>query len=193
MLIRSEHLRGIRDGTITSAFRRWRRPTVRAGGSLKTAIGVIAIDAVDKLAIRDLTLDAAREAGYPTLKELLDEVRSREGTLYRIRLRFAGNDSRIKLRRADKFSAREGERILELLRRLDSRCKRGPWTQEILVLICDHPEVRASELAAQLGRDTLAFKRDVRKLKELGLTESLKIGYRLSPRGERVLSILRQR
>ena len=27
------------------------------------------------------------------------------------------------------------------------------------------------------------FKRDVRKLKELGLTESLEIGYRLSPRG----------
>ena len=193
MLIRSEHLRGIRDGTITSAFRRWRRPSVRAGGSLKTAIGVIAIDAVEKLAIRDLTLDAAREAGYPTLSALLDEVRSREGTLYRIRLRFAGNDPRIKLRRAAKFSAREGERILEQLRRLDSRCKRGPWTQEILVLLGDHPEVRASDLAAQLGRDKLSFKRDVRKLKELGLTESQKIGYRLSPRGERVLSILRQR
>ena len=27
------------------------------------------------------------------------------------------------------------------------------------------------------------FKRDVRKLKELGLTESLPVGYRLSPRG----------
>ncbi len=28
------------------------------------------------------------------------------------------------------------------------------------------------------------FKRDVRKLKELGLTLSLRVGYRLSPRGE---------
>ena len=27
------------------------------------------------------------------------------------------------------------------------------------------------------------FKRDVRKLKALGLTESLKVGYRISPRG----------
>ena len=31
------------------------------------------------------------------------------------------------------------------------------------------------------------FKRDVRKLKELGLTESLEIGYRISPRGETLL------
>jgi hypothetical protein len=34
-----------------------------------------------------------------------------------------------------------------------------------------------------MGRETLPFKRDVRKLKELGLTESLEVGYRLSPRG----------
>ena len=34
------------------------------------------------------------------------------------------------------------------------------------------------------------FKTDVRKLKELGLTESLEVGYRLSPRGEAVLRAL---
>ena len=50
-----------------------------------------------------------------------------------------------------------------------------------------HPERRAPDLAAELGRETLSFKRDVRKLKELGLTESLEIGYRLSPRGEALL------
>ena len=32
-------------------------------------------------------------------------------------------------------------------------------------------------------REIAPFKADVRKLKELGLTESLRIGYRLSPRG----------
>lgn len=35
--------------------------------------------------------------------------------------------------------------------------------------------------------DRTRFKTNVRKLKGLGLTESLKIGYRLSPRGEAVL------
>ena len=38
-----------------------------------------------------------------------------------------------------------------------------------------------------MGRETADFKKDVRKLKELGLTESLAIGYLLSPRGEAVV------
>ena len=46
--------------------------------------------------------------------------------------------------------------------------------------------MRAPDLAAQVGRETADFKKDVRKLKELGLTESLDIGYRLSPRGQAV-------
>jgi hypothetical protein len=36
------------------------------------------------------------------------------------------------------------------------------------------------------------FKADVRKLKELGLTESLEVGYRLSPRGRAVLGFILQ-
>ena len=45
-------------------------------------------------------------------------------------------------------------------------------------------------LAASVGREKLPFKRDVRKLKELGLTESLRVGYRLSPRGKALLERL---
>ena len=59
----------------------------------------------------------------------------------------------------------------------------------MLALIADRPAVRAPDLAASLGRDTLTFKRDVRKLKELGLTESLEVGYRISPRGAALLRI----
>ena len=47
--------------------------------------------------------------------------------------------------------------------------------------------MRAPDLAARVGRETADFKKDVRKLKELGLTESLAIGYLLSPRGEAVV------
>jgi hypothetical protein len=42
---------------------------------------------------------------------------------------------------------------------------------------------RAANLAAAFGRDVQPFKADVRKLKNLGLTISLEVGYRLSPRG----------
>ena len=47
---------------------------------------------------------------------------------------------------------------------------------------------RAYYHSAQLGRDTQPFKLDVRKLKNLGLTLSLEVGYRLSPRGEAYLA-----
>jgi hypothetical protein len=45
-------------------------------------------------------------------------------------------------------------------------------------------------LARALGAEKMRFKQDVRKLKELGLTESLEVGYRLSPRGQAVLALL---
>ena len=50
------------------------------------------------------------------------------------------------------------------------------------------PASRARAEAA--GVETVAFKRDVRKLKELGLTISLAVGYELSPRGRAVLGAL---
>jgi hypothetical protein len=50
--------------------------------------------------------------------------------------------------------------------------------------------VLAADLAALLGREKHPFKRDVRKLKELGLTESMPVGYRLSPRGRALLEAL---
>lgn len=54
-------------------------------------------------------------------------------------------------------------------------------------MIAEQPGVRAPDLAASVGRETKPFKIDVRKLKELGLTESLTVGYRLSPRGRAFL------
>jgi Mn-dependent DtxR family transcriptional regulator len=57
----------------------------------------------------------------------------------------------------------------------------------VLRLIAERPAVRAGDLAAALGRETHPFKIEVGKLKRLGLTESLDVGYRLSPRGRAVL------
>ena len=66
--------------------------------------------------------------------------------------------------------------ILARLERLDRASSIGAWTRSTLDVIDLNPEVRAPDLAAQVGRETGEFKRDVRKLKELGLTESLDIG-----------------
>lgn len=75
---------------------------------------------------------------------------------------------------------------------MDASSTAGPWTLTTLRLIRDHPGVRAAHLAASVHRETPKFKIDVRKLKELGLTESLEVGYQLSPRGRVVLQRVEQ-
>ena len=62
-----------------------------------------------------------------------------------------------------------------------------PWTRQYLELIAAKPGVVARELALGVGLPRDDFKVRVRRLKELGLTESLEVGYRLSPRGRAYL------
>jgi hypothetical protein len=106
----------------------------------------------------------------------------RTGTLYRVRFHVAGPDPRLALRDQDTLGADDVAALQRRLARLDDRAD-GAWTTRVLQLIAAHPGVRAGDLAAELGRERLAFKADVRRLKALGLTESLEVGYRLSPRG----------
>lgn len=191
MLLKRETLEGIAEGRITLAFRRWKRPTVRAGGELRTAIGVLAIEAVDSIEEADITADDARLAGYPTRDALIADLNRRsEGDCYRVALHRAGDDPRAALREQDDLDDDAVEAITARLARFDRSSRHGPWTDAVLRLIGDSPGVRAPDLAASLGRETQPFKRDVRKLKELGLTESLEVGYRLSPRGRAWLATL---
>ena len=73
------------------------------------------------------------------------------------------------------------------LRRWDAAAE-APWTHEYLALIAENEAVRAPDLAARLGMETPRFKRRVRQLKGLGLTISLDVGYRISPRGRAYLA-----
>ncbi|MEU3649144.1 hypothetical protein AB0E59_37610 [Lentzea sp. NPDC034063] len=172
MLIRVADWERIRSGEITLQFRRWKRPTVRAGGRLRTSLGVLSIDEIE--VVSRVTRAEALAAGFPTVAALKSSVDGREGSLYRIRLRFAGEDPRVELRSSSDVDGVElTEAALALLR-----------------LIAAKPGVRAADLAASMGREKLPFKADVRKLKAKGLTESLRVGYRLSPRGEAYLKTL---
>lgn len=73
------------------------------------------------------------------------------------------------------------------LDRMDGRSAHGPWTRKTLRLIAEHPAVVSTELAKEMGMERFAFKAEVRKLKRLGLTESLEVGYRLSELGRSYL------
>ncbi|WP_028057621.1 ASCH domain-containing protein [Candidatus Solirubrobacter pratensis] len=178
MLFPQRDLDGIQAGTIDLAFRRWDRPRVKPGGSQRTRIGVIAFDAVKK--VSRVSDRDARRAGYASAAAMQEAWAGREGDLYRIELHLAGPDPRIALR--------ESEPAPEELAAIHARLERmGAWTYDYLRTIHERPGVRAPDLAAGYGRETQPFKLDVRKLKELGLTESLPVGYRLSPRGEAVM------
>ena len=188
MLLKQETLKGIESGSITLAFRRWRRPTVKTGGTLLTSVGQLAVETVDVVRVDDISESEAMAAGFSSLASLRSQLLQRaEGEVYRVRLSLAGPDPRIALR--EKIP--EGTELDLLLRRLaslDSRAGSGPWTCPTLGLIHEKSGERAAGLAEEMGMDKPAFKANVRKLKGLGLTESLKVGYRLSPRGEAVLA-----
>lgn len=178
MLFKAPVLAAIAEGKVDLAFRRWRKPTVKAGGTLTTPVGVLAIDAIAVVGPETISDADAIRAGYADAAAALAALEG-EAPIHRIAFRLIGEDPRRALR-LDVSSAALDE-IETRLARLDAR---GPWTAVVLELIAANPGVRAPDLAARLGRETLAFKMDVRKLKALGLTESLEVGYRLSPRGQ---------
>lgn len=188
MLFKADVLRGIAMGSITVAFRRWRRPSVKAGGSLRSSVGVLGIDEVARIEEDDITEADAKLAGYDSRDHLVADLhRRRDGDLYRIKFHLAGTDPRITLRGDDRLTDQDVEDIKARLVRLDRSSRDGDWTLQTLRLISDKPATRAAELAAEQGQERIIFKRNVRKLKEMGLTESLERGYRLSPRGRAVL------
>jgi hypothetical protein len=186
MLFRLDTLRRIEAGEVTLAFRRWRKPTVKAGGTLRTRAGVLAIESVERVGEDSITDADARRAGAPDREALLKGLRP-EGTLYRIEFRREGPDPRVALRERAKLDGEERAAIDARLARLDAASRHGPWTRRVLELIAERPATLAADLAAEVGREKAPFKADVRKLKELGLTESLEKGYRLSPRGRAYL------
>ena len=146
------------------------------GPKLRTAIGVLEVTGVE--VVEHPTDEDARAAGYDDADHLIASFAERKGALHRVALHLAGPDPRIALRETPPDDA-----VFARLERM------GDWTYEVLAAIAANPGLRAPDLAAVLGRETAPFKRDVRKLKELGLTESLEIGYRISPRGQTVLDV----
>jgi len=186
VLLRKDTLEGIARGEIDVAFRWWTKPTVKAGGFLQTAVGRLAIVSLEPIRVADVTVVDAKRAGFPTKAALLKAFPKKPGSrLYRVEFVMAGEDPRIALRNRADLTTAELDDVAKRLARMDAN---GAWTRETLELIAARPAVRAGDLAELLGQERLPFKANVRKLKALGLTESLEVGYRLSPRGRAYLA-----
>jgi hypothetical protein len=186
---------GLVDGSVTLTFRSWAKPHVKPGGRYRChPIGVIEVDALEQVRVADIGERDARRAGFESLAELLEYLRSKSGEvvapstrLWRVELHHGGDGDRVEIALDDKLGAEDVEQIRARLERFDAR---EPWTAKTLALIAKRPHVAASQLAAQLGRETAPFKADVRKLKQLGLTQSFEVGYEISPRGRAFLNAL---
>ena len=180
-------LAAIADGRVDVVYRRWTYPRVQSGTALRTPIGIVTVGDVTPTPLRTITSADASRAGYRSRSALLTELARHEGRTYRIAVRHAGADPRVAIRGRGTLSQAERGPLLTTVERLGARSADGPWGVPILRLIHRHPAVRSFDLATQLGMDARRFKTRVRQLKELGLTESLEIGYRLSPRGRSLL------
>lgn len=191
LLFKQSLLDKIARNEVTLAFRRWKRPTVKAGGRVRTASGAVRIGDISIASGSELTEKDATAAGFPSRGALQEMLGPDDGTpVYRIELKGIEPDERVALRGDAVLSDEDWHALTQRFARWD-KTARG-YFPSILQAIGAHPEVPAAVLADKAGVEKLKFKQDVRKLGELGLTESLQIGYRLSPRGEAVLERLRE-
>jgi hypothetical protein len=186
MLLRHDVLLGIESGRVETVYRKWVAPRVRSGSQIRTPVGVIEVVSVEEIDPGSLSPADAWAAGFESVPDLLRAAGDRGPVMYRIGVRHIGADPRLAIRE----SIPDASELIEIgrrLDRLDATSRHGPWTRETLALIASSPGVRAEDLARSVAREKMPFKLDVRKLKEIGLTESLETGYRLSPRGQAVM------
>lgn len=183
MLLPPKVAQGVADGSVTLAFRRWRKQDVQPGSEFRTVAGVVRVDAVE--VVDDVTDEEAVAAGWPDAARLRKQLDKVEGDLptYKVTLSWAGPDPRVALRESADLTDADVAAIDAKLERLDRASSHGAWTMATLDVIRRRPHTRAPDLAVEMGRERDPFKIDVRKLKNLGLTRSFEVGYEVSPRG----------
>jgi hypothetical protein len=180
---------GLADGSITLTVRSWTRAQAKTGGQYRIAGMLLEATDVRQVPVDELTDADACAAGEGTLARLLERLGNPppDRLVWRVGLRFVGRDDRHDRREHADLTDDELAALKARLDRLDARSVSGAWTRTTLRLIEKYPGVVSTALARHAQQDRPAFKINVRKLKEMGLTESLDIGYRLSPRGEALL------
>ena len=194
MLFAGSDRDGVANGKITVAYRRWAEARVVEGRIYRTNAGRIEIDSVRQVnpeLIADTDADVA-DADRRNAKDVRRRLRgddSQPTFLIRFHL-VEGPDPREQLAAQTTLTPDDLADLTDRLTRFDEASHHGAWTTDTLRLIQSQPAVRAADLAASVGRETAPFKLDVRKLKNLGLTHSLEVGYELSPRGTAYLATL---
>jgi hypothetical protein len=190
MLFTAATLRGLAEGRVSSTYRRWTVVRPKVGSRFTTSVGVVEVTSIEPASTDALTDQDASEAGFDSVKDLLRWMTSKgAGELYRIGIVLTGPDPRIALRAADRLTDPDVTALSRKLDRMD-RAADEPWTRNTLRQIQRRPGVVSTELAAEAGQERPLYKLRVRRLKALGLTESLRYGYQLSRRGAAYLAAI---
>jgi hypothetical protein len=188
MLFKSSLHAPIVRGEVTCTVRIWLRPRVRVGGRYRLSAGCVEVCSIQEIGFEALTPALARRCGFASLVEMLKIAKHGAGErVFLIDFRYHAEP----VASASKSdTVPDAARLAELLAKLEAMDRRvgTPWTHATLQAIAASPGERAANLAARLGRARDDFKQDVRKLKALGLTVSLEVGYRLSQCGASVLA-----
>ena len=191
MLFTADAWPGLASGAITVTFRTWKRPQVKVGGRYRVAGTVLEVDELGQVRVADISEDDVRRAGAADRDALLARLKAPAGaTVWRVHYHRVAEGEQVVRIATVPITEDEVDQVVTRLDRMDRAATSGPWTRATLRLIAEQPGVVSTKLAEQLGRDRPSFKTDVRKLKALGLTESLDVGYRLSPRGRSLLERL---
>ena len=190
MLFSAATLRGLTEGRVNCTYRRWDVVRPKAGSRFTTSVGVVEVTSITRADEAQLTDHDAADAGFDSVSALVKWTSAKgDGDLYRIGIVLAGPDPRVALRRSAELAPADVSALSARLERMD-RAAEHPWTHDTLRQIQRLPGVVSTELAAEAGQERRAYKLRVRRLKALGLTESLERGYRLSPRGQAYLAAL---
>ncbi len=175
----------IRAGEVTVTFRNWRRPHAKVGNVYRLrGGGAVRVTGLAPVRLGDVSDDDAIRAGFPDAQALAT---------------FVGVDAAAEVTRVDfevlaeappkETPSLAADEVLARLAATDRRSAKQ-WTGVALALIEAHPGTRAADLAVAAGLETAKFKANVRRLKALGLTQSLEVGYRLTHLGREVAAAL---
>ena len=173
----------IRRGAVTLTFRNWKRPHAKVGGVYRLRpSGAVKVTRLGTVRLSELTSEDAGCAGFVSVDALAAFLDLPLSTVV-TKVEFALTE--------DLPKGTPTMTPAEVAKRLAATHHRSaaPWTGRVLALIDARPATRAGDLAPAMGWATPKFKANVRKLKALGLTQSLEVGYRLTDLGVRVLRV----
>ena len=191
MLFKQKDLEGIKSGTISLAFRKWKKLSVYAGSFVDSSIGILKIGAIKVISLEEITDDEAQAAGFKNaagLVQLLEQ--QKDGLIYKIEISYHSENPETESEEEAEMDKEEFETIKLALDNLDKFSKIGKWTVKMLQAIRENPKLKAADLAVVAKKEKEWLKLNARKLRALELIISHEPGYTLSPKGEAYMNML---